>query len=40
MEMKVPLGEKTDLYFYAKSKKDLKMLQENLLFIKALVKVR
>ncbi len=39
MEMKVPLGEKTDLYFYVKRKKDLKMLQDNLLFIKALVKI-
>ena len=39
MEMKVPLGEKTELYFYCKAKKDLKVLQENLLFIKALIKV-
>lgn len=39
MEMKIPLPEKTDIYFYSKDKEKLKLITKNKSMISALVKV-
>lgn len=38
-EMKIPLNEKTDIFFSSKSKANISLLKENLHFFKALLKV-